>query len=261
MSNKGGALSPSRKWLSSERIALRVLEELGFRILETRKKVLVNGIEVGEIDAIVEDSNGDKWGVEIKAGRIDVSGIRQVYVNSIIENVKPMVVCKGFADDAAKELAEKLGIKVIELSDVFLVDSEELETIVREVIENAFADFLELLFTMPINIKQEWLEVLKAIANSQTIDEACEKLGIDVNTLARRLDEMRGAGVIPKWAKKFASIKRIAQMIVHRQTMIHAIEESRKIAETLKNLNVQLHQLSQLLPSIQKSLKSIEEKQ
>ncbi|MDK6029134.1 recombinase RecB [Ignisphaera sp. 4213-co] len=260
MSNRS-SFSASRRWLSSERIALRVLEELGFKILETRKKVLVNGIEVGEIDAVVEDSSGNKWGVEIKAGRIDVTGIRQIYVNSIIENVKPMVICKGFADDAAKELAEKLGVKVIELSDVFLVDSEELEIIVREVVENAIADYFELFFTMPSNIKQEWYETLKVLANSLTIDEACEKLGVDINTLAKRLNEMRERGLIPKWARKFSSIKRVAQIIVQRQAMSHAMEESHKILEMIKTLNTQFSQLIQMLSSLEKNLKSFEKNQ
>jgi len=252
-------LSPPRKWLSSERIALRVLEELGFKIIETRKKILINGVEVGEIDTIVEDENGVRWGVEIKAGRIDVTGIRQAYVNSIIAEVKPMVVCKGFADDAAKELAEKLGVKVVELSDVFLVDSEELEVVIREVMESTLADYLEAFFATPLNIKQEWLEVLNAIASSHSIEEACEKLGVDVNTLTKKLSELRSAGILPQWARKYTSIRRVAQVMLQRYTTLHVIVEAQKVLELLKQLRDQLNHLLTTLSSLKKSFEALRE--
>ena len=88
-------ISSSRRWRSSERIALGFLEEMGYRIIETRKRIKIHGIEVSEIDAIVEDEDGNRYGVEIKAGRIDVTGIRQAYVNAIIASVKPMVIAKA----------------------------------------------------------------------------------------------------------------------------------------------------------------------
>ncbi|MCC6055736.1 MAG: recombinase RecB [Desulfurococcaceae archaeon] len=260
MSSKHG-LSPSRRWLSSERIALRVLEELGFKIVETRKKISINGVEVGEIDAIVEDENGVKWGVEIKAGRIDVTGVRQAYVNSIIAEVKPMIICKGFADDAAKELAEKLGVKVMELSDVFLVDSEELEVVIREVMENTLADYLETLFATPLNIKQEWLEVLNAIASSHSIEEACEKLGVDVSTLTRKLSELRSSGVLPQWARKYTSIKRAAQIMLQRYSILQVVTEAQKVLELLKQLRDQLNQLLTTLSNLRKSFESLREGQ
>jgi predicted RecB family endonuclease len=255
------ALSPSRRWLSSERIALRVLEELGFKIVETRKRVLVNGVEVGEIDAIAEDENGVRWGVEIKAGKIDVTGIRQAYVNAVIAEVKPMIVCKGFADNAAKELSEKLGVKVIELSDMFLIDSEELEVVIREVVEGTLADYLETFFTIPSNIKQEWLEILTVIASSQNIDEACEKLDIDVSTLTKKISEMRSAGVFPQWARKYTSIKRVAQIVLQRYTTLQVIAESQRVLEFLKQLKDQLNQLLSTILSFRKSLESFREEQ
>jgi predicted RecB family endonuclease len=247
-------LSPSRRWLSSERIALRLLEELGFKVIEIRKRILVNGIEVGEVDAIVEDNNGARWGVEIKAGRIDVTGVRQAYVNAVIAEVKPMIVCKGFADDAAKELAEKLGVRVIELSDVFLVDSEELEVVIREVVESTLTDYLEAFFTIPSNIKHEWLEVLNVLTSSQNLEEACEKLGVDINTLTKRLSEMRNAGIFPQWAKKYASMRRVAQIILQRYTALQVVNETQKVLELLKTLKDQLNQLLNTITSIQKNI-------
>jgi predicted RecB family endonuclease len=252
-------VSASRRWLSSERIALRVLEEMGYRVVETRKKVILNGVEVGEIDAIVADESNTLWGVEIKAGRIDVTGIRQAYVNALVAGVKPMVVCKGFADDAAKELAERLGVKVIELSDVFLVDSEELEIVIREVVEDVLTSFLEAFFGTPTNIKQEWLETLNAIASTLGVEEACEKLGVDFNTLTKRLGEMRSAGIIPSWARKYSTIRRIAQLIVQRHMLHQAISEAQKVLEQLKQLREQLYQIQSLITGIRKSLEQIKE--
>ncbi|MEM4627646.1 MAG: hypothetical protein QXX37_05125, partial [Ignisphaera sp.] len=146
------AFGASRRWLSSERVAVSVLEELGYNVLEMRKKVVVNETVVGEVDAVVDDGTGQLFAVEIKAGKIDISGIRQAYVNSVILGMKPLVICKGFADDAAKELAEKLGVKIIQLSDIFLVESEELEIILREVVEDAIANYFEIFYGMPHNI-------------------------------------------------------------------------------------------------------------
>ncbi|MEM2512068.1 MAG: endonuclease NucS, partial [Ignisphaera sp.] len=139
-SSTSTGISARRRWISSEKIAQEVLENLGFKILETRKKIILNNIEVGEIDAIALDENGDAYAVEVKAGKADITGIRQAYINALLLNVKPIIVCKGFADDAARELAEKLGVRVIQLSDLFLVESEELNIIVREVIEETLTE-------------------------------------------------------------------------------------------------------------------------
>jgi len=111
-----------------------LLEELGFKVLETRHRVIVNGVEIGEVDVVAEDGEGTRWAVEVKAGKLDVNGIRQAYVNAVVLGLKPMVVCKGFADDAARQLAELLGVRVIQLSDVFLVEDEELELVVKEAV-------------------------------------------------------------------------------------------------------------------------------
>lgn len=97
---------------------------MGYRVVETRKKVMLNGVEVGEIDAVVVDEANTLWGVEIKAGRIDVTGIRQAYVNALVAGVKPMVVCKGFADDLLKSLGiERLeDIEVGYNADMVILD-------------------------------------------------------------------------------------------------------------------------------------------
>lgn len=258
-------LSPRRKWIASEKIALGVLEELGYRVLEVGKKIELGGVEVGEVDVIVSDSAGELYAVEVKAGKIDVSGIRQAYVNALLVGTKPMVVCKGFADDAAKELAERLGVKVVQLSDVFLVESEEIYTIVREVIEETLTDYLEVFYGYSPQLKPEHFEVLNAIYTSTTVDEAAGKLGIDVSVLAKKIDELKKQNIIPRWASKYNTVKRIAQILLHRQSIASALEESRKLVEvvraleeqfktlqgTLHSLNQQLHKLTALITKLE----------
>lgn len=254
-------LSSTRRWISSERIAIRLLEELGFRVVETRKRIIVNGVEVGEADVIVVDGNNQYWSVEIKAGKVDVSGVRQAYVNALLLNMKPMIICKGFADDSATQLAEILGVKVIQLSDIFLVESEELEVILREVIEDTLADYLDIFFNSLQDLKQEYLDVLKSIDSTTTLEEAAEKLGVDVSTLTKKLSDMRSLGIIPKWAKKYSSIKRIARIYVQRANIASMIEESQKLVEAARSLAQTLQQLSNTLTQIQKQLHRLQQVQ
>lgn len=256
-------LSSRRRSIASERIAIGVLEELGYKVLETGKKIVINGVEIGEVDAIAIDQSGEQYAVEIKAGRIDVSGIRQAYVNALLVNCKPLVVSKGFSDDAAKELAERLNVKVIQLSDVFLVESEELYLVIREIIEETLTDYLEVFYGFNPVIKQEHLQVLEAITRSPTISEAAERLGLDISGLAKKIDEMRRQGIIPRWATKYNTVKRVSQLITQRHVFQSAQEESRKVIEYAKTLEEQFKQLqtsiSQLNNQLQKILSQLDE--
>ncbi|MEM1695737.1 MAG: restriction endonuclease [Desulfurococcaceae archaeon] len=248
-------LSPRRRWLSSERVAQAVLEEMGFKIREVRKKIILSGIEVGEVDVVAEDPvTGEIYAVEVKAGRLDVGGIRQAYVNSLLVGAKPMVVCKGFADDAAKELADKLGVKVIQLSDVFLVESEELYSIVKEVVEDVLTEYFEVFYGFEPSLKPEYYQLVEAIYKSSSIDEAAEKLGVSVQDLVKKVDELKKIGVVPKWASKYTSIRRIAQILVQKQNISSAIEESRKLVEYTRILSDQLRSIQTTLQEINKQI-------
>ncbi|MEM0000395.1 MAG: restriction endonuclease [Desulfurococcaceae archaeon] len=253
----GTGLSPRRKWIASEKIALGVLEELGYRVLEVGKKIELGGVEVGEIDVIVADSAGELYAVEVKAGKIDVSGIRQAYVNALLVGTRPMVVCKGFADDAAKELAERLGVRVIQLSDVFLVESEEIYTIVREVIEETLTDYLEVFYGYSPQLKPEHFEILNAIYTSTTVDEAAGKLGVDVSVFAKRIEELKKQNIVPRWASKYNTVKRVAQILLHRQSITSALEESRKLVEVVRALEDQFKALQGTLHSLNQQIQKL----
>jgi len=172
-----------RRWLASERIAFRLLEERGYEVLETHRKVVIEGVEVGEVDAIARGPDGSLYAVEVKAGRLDVHGVRQAYANAVVLGYKPLVVCKGFADDAAQKLAERLGVEVIELEDVFLVDAEELEDIVRGAAVEAVADVASLLLEPP-RIPPGLLEAVKAIAGSSSPLDAARRSGRSLREVA-----------------------------------------------------------------------------
>jgi predicted RecB family endonuclease len=253
-SEKPRVLSSKRRGFASERIAIGVLEDMGFRIVETGKKIVINNTEIGEIDAIVEDQSGEKYAVEVKAGRLDIGGVRQAYVNALVIGAKPMVVCKGFADDAARELAERLSVRVVQLSDVFLVESEELYSIVREVVEEVLTEYFDLFYGYSAQLRPEHYELLSAIYSSTSMEEAAEKLNLDVSTLVKRIDELKRQGVIPKWASKYSSVKRVAQILLQKQSVVSALEESRRLVESLKSLIDQLKALQGTLNSLTQTL-------
>lgn len=243
--------------MASERIAMGVLEEMGFKVIDLNKKIIINGVEVGEIDALVSDQSGEQYAVEIKAGRIDVSGIRQAYINAMLVGAKPLVVAKGFADEAARELAERLGVRVIQLSDVFLVDSEELYVIMREVIEETLTDYLEVFYSFSPGLKPEHLQLLEAIAESSSIDEASERLGVDPASLAKRIEDLRRAGILPRWASKYNTVKRIALLITHRHSVLKAHEESTRILQMIKDIEAQFKSLQASISSLNQQIQRL----
>ena len=66
----------ARRGASSERIAVDVLERMGFKVLERGRRIVVDGVEVGEADIIAESPSGDRYCVEVKAGRASVNDLR-----------------------------------------------------------------------------------------------------------------------------------------------------------------------------------------
>jgi len=226
------SISSSRRWRSSERIALGFLEEMGYRIIETRKRIRIHGVEVSEIDAIVEDEDGNRYGVEIKAGRIDVTGIRQAYVNAVIAGVKPMVVAKGFADDAAAALAEKLGVKVLQLSDYFLVEAEELELLIRDAIDHLVADIVSIALSSKPPSPED-IDFLKAIAMEPTIVDASKALGKSIDEIIKRLRQLQNKGVLPRGTKSYRLLKLYSSLVLLREEFWRLINQLRLCSKAI----------------------------
>ncbi len=106
-----------------------LLASMGFEVVGKRSEVSIRGVKVAEVD-LVAHKNGEVWAVEAKAGKVDVSGIRQAYVNAKVLGARPLVVCRGFSDESAKVLADTLGVTVVLLPEYVYVSLEELENVV-----------------------------------------------------------------------------------------------------------------------------------
>ena len=212
------SISAKRRWRSSEDIALEYLEELGYRVLHRNYKVKIDGVEVGEVDAVVEDGNGVKYAVEVKAGNIDVNGIRQIYVNAELLGCKPLVVAKGFADESAEKLAEELNVKVYTLSDRFIVDAEELETIVYASIRKTLQEILDTLTTAPTPAPEE-RDFLEKLVASRTIKELADNLNTTVSDVAKKIKRLQSKGIISRKTKNYQEIRFQAQILLLREKL------------------------------------------
>lgn len=177
---------------------------------------MVGDVEVGEVDLVVRDrSTGELYAVEVKAGRLDVSGVRQAYVNAQLLSMKPMVVCRGFADDAAMKLAQELGVRVIQLSDLFVTEATELYTLVRSAVADVLAEYLKLLLLPLPPLTEKDLEVLRALAESETMVDAAKRLGFSLEKLGKVIGELRSRG-LDLGSHSFTELRLKAQLILLR---------------------------------------------
>lgn len=182
-------------WRSSEVLARSLLEDMGYRILEVHKRIIVNGVEVGEVDFLAE-RDGIRYAVEVKAGLVDVSGVRQAYVNAELLGARALVVARG-SDDKARELAGRLGVELVLLPDIVYASTDDLYMAVREAVYDAVGELLSVAEHCGA-LGEEELETLKALSGSDTVKEAAERLGVGVDDLAKRLAGLRRKGVLPR---------------------------------------------------------------
>lgn len=204
----------SRKGMSAERIARGILEKKGFKILEVNPKVLVKGVEIGEIDLIVQDDSGI-YAVEAKAGRADVGSVRQIYANAKLLGYMPMLVCKGFANDAAEAIARELEVNMIEMGEFYLLlEPEELETIVRK----AMRDVLDEYGLRPIPIKppsEDDIRILTALVGSSASEQAAYNLGVSERELGVRIGMLKEAGYLVG-TEDYESLREAAARLLSR---------------------------------------------
>jgi len=218
------------KGLSSERIAKRLLESRGFHILSTKHAIMEGKQKIAEIDILMEDSNGDRYAVEVKSGKGDVNSIRQTYGNAKLSRYKPMLICKGFADDAARKVAAKLDVKVVELSEYYLLlEPEELESIVKKCVEEVFETHGFLPYAADIDEKDR--EILRVISVSKDIDEVTDKLKINRNEFGKKIDDLTKRGILPSRSLSFRDLKRCCTSVLARFEIILKLN---KIEERFK---------------------------
>ncbi len=226
-------VSARGRWLASERIALKLLEDEGYTILETHKKIVIDGVEVSEVDALVRGPDGSLYAVEVKAGKLDVTGVRQAYTNALLLNAKPLVVCRGYADDAARTLADKLGVRVIVLSDMFLADLDELELVVREALDDVLGMYLEALLSPEIHVKPQDAETIIHLSRSSSLEEFAKRLGATIDEAAKKLAELKKRYTVFRRARGFMGMARIARLLVLRMRVEALIDSITRLERTL----------------------------
>lgn len=224
---------------SSERIARGVLERLGYKILETNKKITVDEAEAFEVDILALSPKGERYCVEVKAGSASVSDIRQVFADSKILNLKPLLVCKGFADEAAEAVARELDVEVVRLSEYYvLLEPEELEVILRTAVRDVLDSYG--FYPLPAwrEIDEEDMEVVEKITEAEDFTEAAKSLDLSTEELGQRIGKLREKGIFPLRGQDFAALKRHSQQIIHRYALLHRLDE---IEKRLKRIEESLH--------------------
>jgi predicted RecB family endonuclease len=215
------------KGLSAERIAKRLLEGRGFNILSTKHVIKEGDEKVAEVDIITEDSNGERYAVEVKAGKGDVNSIRQAYANAKLSEYKPMLICKGYADDAARKAALKLDVKVVEMSEYYLLlEPEELENIIKKCVEEVFETHGFLPYSAEIDDNDR--KLLKAIATAKNFDEAAEKIKINRENLGKKIEDLTTRSILPKRSLNFRDLKRCSSSILARSEIMSKLNEIQK---------------------------------
>ncbi|MEM0053194.1 MAG: YraN family protein [Nitrososphaeria archaeon] len=227
----------SRRGISSERIAKSILKKMGFQILEKNKKVVLNGTQVFEVDLIAKDPSGDVYCVEVKAGRIGISDIRQAYANSMVLGLKPLIICKGYADKATEVLAEELKVKVFLFPDYYcLIEPEDLDYIVREAVRDVLEEYGLVSLSVLENITKRELKILKTFSEKKTFEDCAKSLNIDLEKLGEQISLMREKGLLHK-TEGYEGIRRQAKRILFLLEMVNSFDEMQKdIKNILKRL-------------------------
>ncbi|ABL87839.1 conserved hypothetical protein [Pyrobaculum islandicum DSM 4184] len=180
-----------------ERYVVDLLPALGLIPKTTRYKIYRNGVEVGEIDILATDENGNTYAIEVKAGRVDISGIRQAYINAKLIGAKPLIIARGYADENARQLAKELGVEVVLLPDYVFLSIDDLYT----VFTNAFARFLTTVVTTATALERHEIEAIK---NCPDIQCLCEKINCD-NLFNK----------IPREARNYELLTTVVRLITH----------------------------------------------
>ena len=186
-------MKPKIKGISIENIAEEVLTRRGYRIVGKRYRIKVEGVDIAEVDILAE-KDGERYAVEVKAGRVSVTDLRQVYANAVLLKAKPLIVCRDFSDEAARKTAELLGVEVLFLPEFLVfVTPEELVYSVKSAVKEVL---LELLTPPQVELSSEDVRVLKAIAEADSFRDAAVKLGMEISELGRRVAELRKKRVL-----------------------------------------------------------------
>ncbi|MEM2050088.1 MAG: YraN family protein [Thermoproteota archaeon] len=218
-----------RKGLDAEDVAVTILEKLGYTVLEKRKPIIVGGVKVAEIDLIARDQEGDILAVEVKSGKASVTDVRQVFSNSKLLKVKPLLVCKGFSDASALSLASELGVRFILLPEYYLLTFEDFKEVSREIINDLLMLYLS---TEAQEISNEEEKIVEAVASSSSFTEASGRLNVSEEELGRMVSSM---SVFRPWDKQsFSQLRLRAMLVKNRLKEKRLIENIERKLDTLE---------------------------
>jgi len=223
----------SRRGVSSERIARSLLKKMGYQILEKNKKIVLEGTQVFEVDLIAKDESGEMYCVEVKAGKISVSDIRQAYANSKVLGLKPLIVCKGYSDKATEVLAKELNVKVLLFPEYYcLIEPEDLDYIVREAVKDVLEEYGLISLSILDNLSRREVKVLKSISESESFNECAKSLGTSLEKVGEHISLMREKGLLRK-ADGYDGIRRQAKRII---LFLEVLEELEEIKKSIKSI-------------------------
>jgi len=220
-----GMVGGKVKGQSSEEIARGVLEELGYKIIETNRMVSLKGSEAFEVDIIAERDK-ERYCVEVKSGEVGVSDVRHAFANGEALRMTPLVVSKGFANDAAEALADELGVELVKLHEYYtLLEPEELEVILKTAIRQVLDEYgFYPLPSKDVISKEDW-NLLQCIVNSESFQELSETTGLDSDELGRKLGELRDTGILPRRSQSLQELRNHAQRVIEAYSMEKRLEE------------------------------------
>lgn len=198
-----------------------MLDSMGFAILEANHEVQSEGETIAEIDILAE-KEGQHYAVEVKAGRANLSSVRQAYANAQLAGMWPMLICKK-AGEAVRESAAQLNVSLMEFSEYhLLLEPEELEAIVKTCME----EVMEQYGFLPYNVSLDDQErvVLQALATAGDFHQAATHLDMSDHQLGQELARLSDTGVLPTRSLSFSDLKRCAGSILARQELLARLE-------------------------------------
>lgn len=212
-----------------------MLESRGFSIVATNYKISSGGENIAEVD-IVAERNGQKYAVEVKSGKANLTAIRQAYANAKLAGYKPMLICKKI-DEASMEAAKQLGVEVIEISEYhLLLEPEELEGIVKKCMEEVMEEYG---FIPALRLDKKTRKIIDAIANSDSFSQAAKKLKMEEEEMIKKLGEISRKGIFPIRSMSFRELKRFSISILAKNEMMERLDKIEKdIREIKKKLEV-----------------------
>ena len=236
-----------RRGLSSERVAVGILERMGFKVLDTRKKIVKEGVEVGEVDIVASSPEGELYAVEVKAGKASVSDVRQAYTGALLLGMRPLMICKGFADAAAEAVARELDVKVLSIPEYYmLLEVEELELAVRAALQEG-SDELGPPIPIPYGEKltKNDLKLMKAVISSNSVEEVASKLKLTVQEVWRRVNDLRSRGIV-KGSWSFEKLK----------LQVKRILAYKELEDRLKRIEKRLGRIEQALEELRRKVEA-----